>query len=598
MSPDQPSIIDELRGQVSSLLDSLDPNTPIAAIALFNVPGSQEPAFLENANSLSRISRSQPGCNGYSLHKTIGWESAPNVKYLIYEEWQSCADFRAQWKSRHLQQFLNSVNPILVSAPDLRVYFGWRENRKVEPLRASVGIWSSALGFSWAMSLFGAQQMVNLISPSNGGNSFQNLKYAAEAELTEPFRAAFRAGDTLQNGILDMTRGGLNGDVFDWSRWRRILANVMQPSAAQPPGASRPGRVPSPVSQPAPSPSAPRPHPLGSWGPMPGSTASHVASPVAPPAPSPLLTPIGEPNISAEFRFTPHYVEVYGCRMHYIEEGSGETILLLHGNPSWSYCWRNIVPHLSSLGRCIAPDLIGYGRSDKPPIQYLWFDHVRYLETFISKMGLENITLVLHDQGSALGFHYAMRHQSNIKAVAFFEALVRPFTWENFSTPEFRDLFRKFRTGGKGGLGWQLIVDQNMFIEQLLPQASGRPLTEAEMNYYREPFGDPRSRLPIWQFPRQTAIGGDPSDVWHAVVEYTKQLKTSSIPKLMLYATPGALLTQEHVEWCQENLKNLKSVNIGVGLHFLEESSPHRIGQEIASWIQEMPCVSKGDPSE
>src|SRR5262249_23036666 len=150
------------------------------------------------------------------------------------------------------------------------------------------------------------------------------------------------------------------------------------------------------------------------------------------------------------------------------------------------------------------------------------------------------------------------------------------------------DLFRKFRTGGKGGLGWQLIVDQNMFIEQLLPQASGRPLSEAEMNYYREPFGDPRIRLPIWQFPRQTAIGGDASDVWHAVVEYNEQLKTSSIPKLMLYATRGALLTQEHVEWCQENLRNLKSVNIGPGLHFLEESSPHRIGQEIASWIQEM----------
>ena len=593
-----PSTIDELRGQVSSLLDSLDSNTPVAAIALFSVAGSQEPAFLENATLFSRISRRQPGCNGYSLHKTTGRESAASVEYLLYEQWQNREDFSAQWKSRHLEQFLNSVDSFLVSPPSLRTYATRRENRKVEAQRTSDGIWSSALGFSWAMSLFGAQQMVNLISPSSSGESFQNLKSAVEGELTEPFRAALRAGDTLQNGIFDIARGGFNGKILDLSTWMRIFANLMQPSESEPSPARQSGPVPPEASQAAPAPSAPRPPASGSWGPMPGSNASQVAAATGAPAPSPSPPPIGEPDISADFPFTPHYIDVYGCRMHYIEQGTGETILLLHGNPSWSYCWRNIVPHLSSVGRCIAPDLIGFGRSDKPPIQYLWFDHARYLETFINKMGLENITLVLHDQGSALGFHYAMRHQSNIKAIAFFEALVRPFTWDNFSTPEFRDLFRRFRTGEKGGLGWQLIVDQNVFIEQLLPQASGRPLTQTEMNYYREPFGEPRSRLPIWQFPRQTAIGGEPSDVWKAVVEYSEQLKTSSIPKFMLYATPGALLTQEHVQWCQENLKNLKSVDIGPGLHFLEESSPHRIGREIASWIREMPCISKGDSSE
>jgi len=593
-----PSTTDELRGQVSSLLDSLDPNTPAAAIVLFRVAGSQEPAFLENASLLSRISRRQPGCNGYSLHKTTGGESAAGLEYLLYEQWQDREAFRAQWKSLHLEQFLNSINSLLVSAPDFRLCTTWREGRKVEAERTSDGIWSSALGFSWAMSLFGAQQMVNLISPSSSGKSFQNLKSAAEGELTAPFRAALRAGDTLRKGVFDIARGGFNDKTFVPSTWMRVLANFMQPSELQPSSAKWPEPVSKRASQSVPSPEAPRSQPSGSWGPMPVSSASQNATAAAVPAASPSPLPIGEPDISAEFPFPPHYVEVYGSRMHYIEEGVGETILLLHGNPSWSYCWRNIVPHLSSVGRCIAPDLIGFGRSDKPPLQYLWFDHVRYLETFISKMGLENITLVLHDQGSALGFHYAMRHQSKIRAIAFFEALVRPFTWDNFSTPEFRDLFRQFRTGGKGGLGWQLIVDQNMFIEQLLPQASGRPLTEAEMNYYREPFGEPRSRLPIWQFPRQTAIGGEPSDVLRAVVEYSEQLKTSSIPKFMLYATPGALLTQEHVQWCQENMKNLKSVNIGPGFHFLEESSPHRIGREIASWIQGMPCISKGDSSE
>jgi haloalkane dehalogenase len=243
-----------------------------------------------------------------------------------------------------------------------------------------------------------------------------------------------------------------------------------------------------------------------------------------------------EPDISADYPFEAHYIDVFGSRMHYLDEGAGETILLLHGNPTWSYLWRNIIPHLSPHARCIAPDLIGYGRSDKPDIEYRWFDHARYLEEFIAQMGLKNITLVLHDQGSGLGFHYAMRHQNNIRAIAFFEAIVRPYPWDEFSTPDFREIFRKFRSGGIGGEGWKLIVDQNFFIEVLLPQAAGRPLTAQEMNYYREPFIEPRSRLPVWRFPRETPIGGEPADVWTAVSEYSRRLQDSELPKLMLYA--------------------------------------------------------------
>jgi len=296
-----------------------------------------------------------------------------------------------------------------------------------------------------------------------------------------------------------------------------------------------------------------------------------------------------------DFPFAPHYVDVPSgdgsgdLRVHYLDEGpaDGDVVLCMHGEPSWCFLYRKMIPVLTAAGlRCVAPDLIGFGKSDKPDIEYLWFDHAHYLEQFICKMGLKNITLVLHDQGSALGFHYAMHNEQNIKAIAFFEALVRPFTWENFSTPAFQDVFRQFRTGGKGGLGWDLIVDKNIFIEQLLPQASGRPFDEKTMNYYREPFRKPASRLPIWQFPRQTAIGGEPKDVWDAVADYSERLQGSMLPKLMLYATPGALLTKEHVEWCQENFPNLKSVNIGPGLHFLDESSPNRIGREIAAWVE------------
>ncbi len=315
-------------------------------------------------------------------------------------------------------------------------------------------------------------------------------------------------------------------------------------------------------------------------------------SPTAPQQPAqgrpPQLQYFAEPDISADYPFQAHYLEVHGSKMHYIDEGSGAAILFLHGNPTWSYLWRNVIPHLTSVGRCIAPDLIGYGKSDKPAIEYRWVDHVRYLEGFIQKLNLKNITLVLHDQGSGLGFHYAMRNESNVKGIAFLESIVRPYAWNEFSTPEFREIFKQFRSGGVGGQGWQMIVDQNFFIEQLLPLAAGRPLSAQEMNYYREPFKDPQSRLPIWRLPRETPIGGEPPDVWDAVASYSARLGQSNVPKLMLYATPGALLTRDNVNWSKRNIKNLQSIYIGPGSHYLQESSPHRIGKEIASWFKSL----------
>ncbi len=288
-------------------------------------------------------------------------------------------------------------------------------------------------------------------------------------------------------------------------------------------------------------------------------------------------------EISADFPFKSNYVEVHGSKMHYVDEGSGDPILFLHGNPTSSYLWRNIIPHLTSLGRCIAPDLIGMGKSDKPDLEYRFFDHVKYVEGFIEKLGLKNITLVIHDWGSALGFHYAMRHEDNIKGIAFMEAILMPVpSWDAFP-PEFQEVFKAFRTPE---VGWDMLVNNNMFVEQILPGAVVRKLTEAEMNHYREPYQEPDSRKPLWRWPNELPIEGEPADVVEAVETYNRWLQQTDLRKLLFYGNPGALITAPVLELCKQTLKNLRTVDIGQGIHFLQEDNPHLIGSELASWYK------------
>ncbi len=290
-------------------------------------------------------------------------------------------------------------------------------------------------------------------------------------------------------------------------------------------------------------------------------------------------------EISSQFPYTSKYVEVNGSKIHYIDEGSGDPILFLHGNPTSSYLWRNIIPHVTGLGRCIAPDLIGFGKSDKPDIEYRFFDHVMYVEGFIEKLGLKNITLVVHDWGSALGFHYAMRHEGNIKGIAFMEAIVIPFaSWEMW--PEsVREIFKGFRTQE---VGWDMIINKNMFIENVMPGAVARGLTGEVMDHYREPFKEPRSRKPIWRWPNDIPIEGEPADVVAVVETYNKKLQQSQLPKLLFYATPGGLTSPSVVEWCRNHLKDLKTVDIGPGIHYLQEDNPDLIGSELAHWYQNL----------
>lgn len=285
-------------------------------------------------------------------------------------------------------------------------------------------------------------------------------------------------------------------------------------------------------------------------------------------------------TISADFPYKSNYVEVHGSKMHYIDEGSGDPILFLHGNPTSSYLWRNIIPYLSSKGRCIAPDLIGFGKSDKPNLEYRIFDHIKYVEGFIEKLALKNLTLVIHDWGSALGFHYAMCHEANVKGIAFMEAILLPLRWSDFPK-DFKMGFKLFRTAG---IGWLMIAGMNVFVEQILPKATVRKLTKEEMDFYRQPFKTIKSRKPLWLMPNEIPIEGTPADVDEMVRNYNRKLQESELPKLLFYAHPGGLIREKTVEWCLQNLKNLKTVDIGKGIHYLQEDNPYLIGVELAKW--------------
>ncbi len=287
-------------------------------------------------------------------------------------------------------------------------------------------------------------------------------------------------------------------------------------------------------------------------------------------------------EISAAFPFQSKFVEVLGSKMHYVEEGAGDPVLFLHGNPTSSYLWRNVIPHVSPLARCIALDLIGMGKSDKPDLEYRFVEHSRYVDGFIEALGLRNITFVIHDWGSALAFHYARRQEENVKGLAFMEAIVRTLTWDEWPD-QARQMFQAFRTPE---VGENMIINQNMFVEAVLPGAILRKLSDEEMNRYREPYADPASRKPTWRWPNEIPIEGEPADVVEIVQAYSEWFGTSDLPKLLLRAQPGAIMREPLVEWCRNNMRNLKTVEIGPGAHFVQEDQPHAIGEAIAEWYR------------
>jgi haloalkane dehalogenase len=291
--------------------------------------------------------------------------------------------------------------------------------------------------------------------------------------------------------------------------------------------------------------------------------------------------------ISAKHHQSRSRVRVLDSEMSTVTVGEGHPIVFLHGNPASSFLWRNVIPHVSDLGRCLAPDLVGMGQSAASPTgAYRFLDHANYLDAWFEALDLrQNVTLVLHDWGSALGFHWASRHPERVRAIAYMESIVQPRGWEDLPSsraPIFRDL--------RSEKGERMILDENAFIEVLLPRLILRTLTSAEMDAYRLPFIEPKSRRPMLIWPRELPIGGEPADVVKIVEDYGQWLLRSPLPKLVINAEPGSLLIGRARQFCR-GWPNQQEVTVP-GIHFIQEDSSDEIGSALARFVGQTSPVS------
>ena len=282
------------------------------------------------------------------------------------------------------------------------------------------------------------------------------------------------------------------------------------------------------------------------------------------------------------------FVEVKGKRMAYVEMGEGDPVVFLHGNPTSSYLWRNIMPHVARQARCLAPDLIGMGDSDKlddpGPGSYRFVEHREYLDGFLDAVGLGgNAVFVIHDWGSALGFDWGNRHRDRTRGFCYMEALVRPVTWEEWPEAA-KAVFQGFRSPAGEGM----VLEKNVFVERVLPGSILRRISEEEMAVYRRPFAAPgEDRRPTLTWPREIPISGEPADVVEIVRAYSEWLASSDVAKLFIDAEPGAILTGPQREFClgwpNQTVAKVK------GSHFIQEDSPNEIGKALSDWLADLP---------
>jgi haloalkane dehalogenase len=281
------------------------------------------------------------------------------------------------------------------------------------------------------------------------------------------------------------------------------------------------------------------------------------------------------------------YQEIAGRRMAYIDEGQGDAIVFQHGNPTSSYLWRNVMPHLEGLGRLVACDLIGMGGSDKlspsGPDRYHYAEQREFLFALWDALNLgDRVVLVLHDWGSVLGFDWANQHRDRVQGIAYMEAIVTPMTWTDFH-PSVRGVFQGFRSPE----GERMVLEQNIFVEGVLPGAIRRRLSDEEMNHYRRPFVDPgEDRRPTLSWPRNIPIDGEPAEVTALVNEYRGWLEESHVPKLFVNAEPGAILAGRIRDYAQ-TWQNQTEITVP-GVHFLQEDSPHEIGSAVAQFVRRL----------
>jgi len=289
-------------------------------------------------------------------------------------------------------------------------------------------------------------------------------------------------------------------------------------------------------------------------------------------------------QFSSDFPYASKFIEVKGHKIHYIDEGEGDTFLFVHGNPTSSYIWRNVMRYVKPHGRIVALDLIGFGKSDKPKdLDYTFPTHYEYIDGFISALGLKNVILVIQDWGSTLGCQYAVNNEANVKGIVMMAAIVPPKmpleSWDSWG--QMGEFFRRIRTPEQGK---KLIIEQNVWIEEMLLNCLvTRKFTDEEKAAYREPFTDPSTRFPMYVWPNEFPVGGKPARMVPVIETIGEWLKESKAPKLLQYDLPGEA-SLEDIAWMVDNYRNMESQFVGYGAHWIQEENPEAIGRGIVDW--------------
>ncbi len=286
-------------------------------------------------------------------------------------------------------------------------------------------------------------------------------------------------------------------------------------------------------------------------------------------------------SASADFPFESQYADVLGSRMHYVEQGEGSPVVLLHGNPTSSYLWRGVIPHVARVGRAIAFDMIGMGRSDKPEIPYRIYDQCEYFAGFVEALGLEGIHLVANDWGTAVAAQYVAGHRDSVRSITFVGNIVTPWpTWQHFggNSPA-RVLWRAYRAPD---LGWDLAVNEHLFVEPALRLLCVEEPSQEVLEHYLEPYSRPESRRPVWQLANDLPIAGEPKDFYETATNYCSALASSGLPALLLYYPEMA----PAVEAYRNFLPDLTAIEIDGAHHYMPEDRPERVGEEVTRWIR------------